>query len=274
MNQLDKNFMIESYRNISFNGERRGENDFEYYSNLLKEDLEKLGENKGKYEEKFIRKVMLIFQRQSRCASSMIVGPARFNVSKHEKLWQSTDRARDDFYFWRTKYFKLVNRERTLSPEAETDKCLEELERLENRKIIFQQADKIKDKDEKIKFLESESFLVNDVMWCIEKGYKLSTTNLTTKIRERKKRLEILKNRIKRKETFEKLIFKGGFIDIENDRVIIVHDEKPSREVIERIKSSGFRYSPKMKNWCRKHTGNAIYETTKLLYPFLSGASV
>lgn len=274
MIELNKNFMIESYRNISFNGEKRGEVDFEYYSNLLKEDLERLGENKGNYQEKFIKKVMLIFQRQARCASAMIVGPARFNIGKHEKLWNLRDRASQDFNHWRERYFNLVNRQRTLSPEAETDKCLEELERLENRKRVFQEADKIKDKDEKIKFLESESLLVNDALWCIEKGYKLSTTNLTTKIRERKKRLEILKNRIKRKEVFEKLIFKGGFIDIENDRVIIVHDEKPTREVIEKIKSHGFKYSPRMNNWCRKHTGNAIYITTKLLYPFLNGANI
>ena len=74
--KLNKQVMIDSYRWTSFNPERRGESDFNYYTELLKSDLEALGENQGNYERKFISKVMLIFYRQMRCASPMITGPA------------------------------------------------------------------------------------------------------------------------------------------------------------------------------------------------------
>jgi hypothetical protein len=263
--KLDKEIMIRSYHNTSFSPERRGENDFVYYTELLKNDLDTLGESKGNYEAKFINKVMLIFYRQMRCASPMITGPANFNNRRNSKMWDSRDRALSDFDFWRTKYFKLVNRERTLSPEAEIDKTLEELERLELIKEAYKKADKLKTKEEKISFLESEGVLTNRNKSWIENGYTLADTSLTTKIRERKKKLIIMRNRIEKKTTFEKIEFNGGYIDIENDRVIIKHHEKPPREIIEVIKKNGFRYSPKCVNWVRKHTENALYDARSII---------
>lgn len=263
--KLNKELMINSYRWTSFSPERRGESDFSYYTELLKNDLEALGENKGNYERKFIEKVMLIFHRQMRCASPMITGPANFNNRKNGKAWDSRDRAVNDFDYWRTKYFKLVNRVRTLSPEEEIDKTLEELERLEHRKEVYKAVNKIKDVEAKKAYLIEHGLgTEREIKWIME-GWLLGGTNLTTKIRERKKKLDVMRVRIERKETFEKILFKDGYVDIENDRVVIKHDEKPSREIIEVIKSAGFRYSPKTVSWVRKHTGNAIYSVQKIL---------
>lgn len=267
--------MEQSYTNISFSSERRGAQDYEYYLNLLKSDLEALGDNQGNYEQKFIDKVMTIYHRQARCASAFIVGPAKYNLGRHNKSWNSRDKALDDFNHWRTKYFKAVNRVRTLSPEAEIDKTLEQLERLEARRDIYKASRKLKTSEEVRTFLEENELLDSRTISYLEygKGHIPSfvVTSLTTKIRERKKKLEVMKNRIDNKSCFEKIYFNGGFIDIENDRVVVCHDEKPSREVIQGIKSHGFRYSPKCKNWCRKHTENAIYSTMNLLNNVLGG---
>lgn len=263
--KLDKALMIQAYNWTSFSPEKRGENDYTYYNELLKSDMEALGENQGNYRRKFIAKVMLIVHRQARCASPMITGPANFNNRKNGKAWDSRDRALADFEHWRTKYFKLVNRVRTLSPEAEIDKTLEELERLEARKVVFKYADKLKTKEEKIVYLEEQGQLSNRAKGWIKNGWCLSSTNLTTKIRERKKKLEIMKVRIDRKESFEKIIFNGGYVDIENDRVIIKHDTKPNREELDLLKKFGFRYSPKSVSWLRKHTGNAIADAKQFL---------
>lgn len=237
--QLDKQVMIDSFRNISFYGERRGKEDFEYYSNLLKEDLEALGENQGNYEKKFIDKVMTIYHRQSNCASAFIVGPARFNNRRAEKRWDSRDKAIEDFNHWRNKYFKAVNRKRTLSPEAEIDVAIARLELLETAK---------------------------------ETG-EPKVYNVTTKIRETKKKIEVMKNRIEAKQNFGVKKFDGGSIFIENDRVVIAHDEKPEREIIDQIKKRGFRYSPKFKNWCRKHTRAARLDAQYLLENIFGGES-
>ena len=49
--ELCKQRMIDSYRNVSFRGEERGESDYKYYSEMLEKDLALLGENSGKYRD-------------------------------------------------------------------------------------------------------------------------------------------------------------------------------------------------------------------------------
>ena len=256
MSNLDKQKMIDSYRNISFYGERRGEQDYNYYTELLASDLEELGENQGNYKEKFISKIMDYYYSQMNCASAFICGPANFNNRRNEKRWQWRDNKLEHFNHWRTKYFKAVNRVRTLSPEAEIDKAIERLEFLETEKAkpnkykhsIYMTEEEINDKDN----------------YC-------QVYSVTTKIRETKKKIEVMKVRLERKNEFKPIHFKGGFVDIQNDRVIISHEEKPERDIIDAIKKSGFRWSPKVGNWCRKHTGNAIYDVRNLVSNVFGG---
>lgn len=288
MTKLCKETMIQSYSFISFSPEKRGASDYEYYTNLLKEDLEflestgKLGANNN-YESKFIDKVMTIYHAQSRCASSFITGPANFPVRKAQKAWDSKDKAFDDFWHWRKKYINAVTRERTLSPEAEIDKALERLQRLEaakERGNILKKTlrDKKLSNEQKVQILgdifpkskpEDIESIVNDSSSTYE---KVSTVyNVTTKIRETKKKIEVMKARIEAKNNQKDVYFKGGKIFIENDRVIIQHDEKPERDIIQAIKSNGFRYSPKFKSWVRKHTANARYDANYLLNNVFGG---
>jgi hypothetical protein len=273
--KLCKQTMINSYNWTSFSPEKRGEADFNYYSNLLAEDLKTLGETPGNYERKFIERVMLIYARQSRCASPMITGPANFNNRRNGKAWDSKDRAIKDFEHWRNKYLKSVTRERTLSPEEEIDKTLEELERMEAKHDFYKALNKIKDPDQKRKFAEENGYLEVLNYWSDRGGVipSFHLTNHNAQIKARKKKLEIMRARIERKQTFEGISFPGGKITIENDRVVISHDSKPSRVVIDAIKGAGFRYSPKTATWVRKHTGNAI-EAAKNLLQVLSAETL
>ena len=241
MSELNKQTMIDSFRNISFYGEKRGEQDFLYYSELLKDDLKNLEvtSSQGNYREKFIDKIMAFYHSQSNCASAFIVGPARFDNRRHEKLWKWRDNKLDLFNHWRDKYFRAVNRVRTLTPEQEIDVAIERLE-----------------------FLETEKAKANG---------ECSVYNVTTKIRETKKKVLVMKSRIEAKKNQKDVFFKGGKIFIKNDRVIIAHDEKPERDIIQAIKKNGFRWSPKMGNWCRKHTANARYDASFLLKNVFGG---
>lgn len=273
--QLCKQTMINSYNWTSFSPEKRGESDFKYYTEMLAEDLKELMDTQGStgnYEEKFIDKVMTIFHRQSRCASPMITGPANFNNRRNGKAWASRDNAVTEFSKWREKYFKAVHRERTLSPEEEIDKTLEELERLEEKHDFYKAMNKIKDIEAKKAFAIEHDELTIFEYWGERFNHTVPSFHLTNnnnRIKERRKKLEVMRARIERKETFEKIEFNGGYVDIENDRVVIKHYEKPSREVIDVIKANGFRYSPKTVSWVRKHTGNAI-EAAKSIIPKLS----
>lgn len=267
--KLCKQTMINSYNWTSFSPERRGEDDFNYYTQLLKEDLETLGEDRGNYEQKFIDKVMTIFSRQARCASPMITGPANFNSRRNGKAWNSRDNAINEFSQWRKNYFKAVNRVRTLSPEEEIDKTLEELERMEEKQFHYKVINKLKKdlakaKDYALENLENSE----DALWMLNKYEVIPSfhlTNLNNKIKARKQKLDTMRNRIDKKDGFQKIDFNGGYVDIENDRVVIKHFAKPSKEVIEVIKRSGFRYSPRSISWVRKHTENAIYTAEKII---------
>lgn len=120
MSELNKQRMIDSYRNISFSMEKRGEDDFNYYSKLLENDLKTLGENSGRYKEKFCEKVMAIYNHKCKCASAFIVGPAKFKPN--ERAMSSERRAIEHFTFWRERYFKLVNRVRRQAPIDDIEK--------------------------------------------------------------------------------------------------------------------------------------------------------
>lgn len=233
METLCKETMISSYRNISFSPERRGEDDYSHYVELLKNDLESLGQNQGNYEKKFVDKVMTIYHRQSRCASIMITGPANFNTNQNRKRVESHLKAINDFEHWRNKYFKAANRVRTLSPEAELDKTLREIDKLIERKETYKEARKLDCPEKTKKLLESAGLLDDKAYWDFDpNGFIKSYTinSLTTKIRERKKKIEIMKRRIETKKNQKPVYFKGGVIFIENDRVIIKHEEKPDQE--------------------------------------------
>lgn len=290
MSELSKELMIRSYNNISFSPERRGESDYTYYCNQLNEDLQLLGDKQGNYRAKFIQRVHLYYGRKSRTASSFICGPAKFPFGKNQRAIDSEMRAWEDFSKWRQRYLKLAFREKTPTPEEEIDSALVDIDRLikkqESIKLVNKLIKKYKPKNtfdicEEFKKELMEFFNKSDFkeIPCYDPRYGLGfpsyhLTSISTKIRERKKKIEANKVRIERRDSFEKIEFLGGFIDIENDRVIIHHDEKPSKEVIEAIKSYGFRWSPKCSNWCRKHTGNAIYDAKLLLEKYLRRAEL
>lgn len=271
---LCKQTMIDSYRNVSFYGERRGAEDYDYYSKLLRSDLETLGESQGNYESKFIDKCMNIYHTQSRCASTFIVGSGNFNVRRHAKTLNAHQNAQDHFWHWREKYFKAVNRVRTPSPEDEIESAIADIDRLTHRKEAMKFYNKTykKDLEAAKEALEGTNLLERLTSYYDSESFPTwAITSLTTKIRERNKKILIMKNRIEAKNAAPDKVFlnggefNGGKVYIDNDRVIIEHDDKPSREVIDQIKGKGFRFSPKTKTWVRKHTMNARYDANNLL---------
>lgn len=236
MSTLNKQFMIDSYRNISFHGEERGEYDYNYYTNLLAEDLKALGENSGRYSEKFCEKVMAIYGAKSRQASAMIVGPAKFKVT--HKANEAERKHYEHFIKWRERYFKLVNRVRKKAPKDDIEghkKSIEDLEALKAR-------------------YKAEGYRSHD--WRI--------TNTNANIRYHKAKIEALESRVKLSEDFSDVIVPNGRIYFSNERLVVEHNEKPSSEIINLIKEHSFRYSPRTKTWVRQFTQNAVRDAENL----------
>ena len=234
MSTLNLDAMIQAYRNTSFRMEERGEYDYKHYSEMLEADLKLLGENSGKYQDKFVEKVMAIYGAKSRQASAMIVGPANFKVT--HKANESERKHTEHFNHWRERYFKLVNRVRKLSIVDNIASDQEHLAKLEAIKA----------------------------KWKLECKKSYHMTNLNTKIRYYKKKIEQLEARINLSDTFKEVLIPDGRIYFSNDRLVVEHSQKPSKETIEAVKSHGFKYSPKTTTWVRQFTGNAVHSARQL----------
>ena len=64
----------------------------------------------------------------------------------------------------------------------------------------------------------------------------------------------------------KEILFADGcvILNYTEDRIQIKHNEKPSREIINRIKSNGFHWSPLNKVWQRRITEQAIFKASQL----------
>ena len=266
-----------AYYNTSFDPEKRRDQILKELQQELEDDLASLGENAGNYETKYIDHVRDWLQKKSRCISVMITGPSNFPTRRNEKANNTEDKAWENFRQWRIRYSKAVNRVHNLSPEDDMDIAIKKVDKLIIAQEKMKSANKIlRNKattdEEKLDLLIDLGFsekrapelLVPDCMNTI--GFASFTlTNNNAKIKAAKDKIEIMKKRINVKSEFEPIQFPGGIIDIENDRVTITHDEKPDRQIIEKIKSRGFHWSRNYNCWSRKHTVNALYAAKELM---------
>ena len=255
----------------SFFPEERAAQMITGYSEELSSDLRELAGSSGNYEAKYIAKWQKWMSSKSRCMSSMITGPANFPVAKNRKNNGYEHNAYEDFRKWRERYFKAVNRVPTPSPEEEIDDALKKLDIAIEAHEIMKLVNKIVKKktisdDEKLRLLlvdellsESTARKIIEPDDCGRVGFAgFTLTNSNARIKGLKSKLLIMRNRIAIRDTFKPIEFDGGKITIEDDRVCIYHDEKPGKEVIQKLKENGFRWSPHYVRWQRKHTQNGL----------------
>lgn len=263
----------------SFSPDKRAVQYVRDYSSMLQDDLDELGENQGNYKEKFISKFSSWMSSKSNCASSMITGPANFNVRRNEKALNTEHNKNVEFYNWRERYFKAVKRVPMPTPEDELDNALIELDEVSNLQMMYKELNSAFRKGkmnilEAVDFMEKEGYpseLIKDVRLNAKNGYGVgfpscTLTNNNAKIKRLTSKILTMKSRIETKLDFEDFKFEGGYYTVKDDRVKIFHEEKPSKEVIQELKSNGFRWSPNWKCWCRKHTQNALVITSRLTF--------
>jgi hypothetical protein len=254
----------------SFSPEVRGDQCVAEFSAELAADLAELGDKAGDYASKYVQHLRTWAARRGRCMSSMITGPANFPSERNRKAFDSEHRAWEEFQAWRERYIKRANRVPTKSPEEEIEDAIVRLEKERNAHTLMVEVNKIHRRkvsdEEKRKALAEElelsPALIDKLMvkddW---HGYGFASfqlTNSNARIKNLEAKILTMKNRIVKRDDFEPITFPGGTITIEDDRVVIRHDERPPKEAIEALKSRGFHWSPTGKFWCRKHTANAL----------------
>src|SRR3989304_4048067 len=274
-----------AHRNTSLSPEKRAESIVKDYTEELEEDLKALPEDEHeRYGANYKSYLFAWLGAQSRCASTMITGPANFPVRQQEKAHNSERNKYNDFREWRERVFKAIEKriEREKTPEQKSNEAWQSIQA-----YILDKTSCIIEIDKGINTYTSRQLIVSNLASFIKRMAKNGQAEHVKKSLEllRQINAENTKPIITEKSSIWKLEevaeakreqkadiqikesqsadFVGGKIvfNYKEERIQIFHDEKPPREKIEELKSCAYRWSPFNKCWQRKLTQNAIYTT-------------
>jgi hypothetical protein len=238
-----------AHRNTSFSPDRRAEQDCKLFDENA-QTVSNYGGNLEVHEKLFITWKAA----QSRCASSMITGPANFPVARMEKA-NASERNHGENYF---KYIQGLkeryDREAfyAANPHA--------------RPISSDDTDaipRIKEKLEAQEKAHAAMLAANKAKRGTHQPFELSNSN--ARIKNTRERLERMVAATKRQY---QEIKKDGYTVIQNveaNRVQIRFNDIPGFSARERLKSLGFRWAPSLGMWQRQLTNAAIYAAKQFM---------
>lgn len=280
---------VRAFSMTSFSAEKRSIQYIQGYEADLVDDLKALpADQHQEYIERYTAKVADLFAKHSRCASAMITGPARFPTARNKKANDTYDKAVEEFHAWRESYRK---RAKKLAEAAMTQEERDDAEFKSLRMEIIRQVATIRSIDNGTDRGYMRSAFVNSIYGRLERiayngkaGLVQRAIDLITELQKDMKKPvftsrhkfwrlpELCQKQLERtaereaKEDVE-LEFDGGKVVkcYSEDRLQIYHDEKPSRDVINHIKSNGFRWSPSNGCWQRQLNENGYYAAARVL---------
>lgn len=278
---------VRSFSGTSFSPEERAAQYIRDYEATLNDDLTKIPEDEqARYIDKFTDWVRTLFDKHSRCLSSMITGAARFPTRRNEKANNSYEAAVNEFGEWRERVQKAIARRIEDAKPAE-QKIAEEWNRL--KRSIFSSASTIMEINQgtargcnKALFVSSiygkvETYAKRGEVEIVEEAIKYirKLNEQTSVITERHKFFKLLDEAKAVREAQEvksnredvELRFDGGTVvkNFSEDRLQIIFDEKPASDVISNLKHNGFRWSPRFGAWQRQLTSNAYYGASRVI---------
>jgi hypothetical protein len=270
----------------SFSPEIRGQQMIKEYSNQLESDILELQNNNiaseiiADYQKRYESLFSSWLSAKSRCASSMITGPANFNVRRHQKANRSEENHYSVFQVWREKAKKAIIRKSQPAKTflTELDRYKQELESLKRNHEQMKEGNKIIAKARK-EGKDISDYLINTfgvaphmIDWAMKFGFGLQNNNANIKrVEERIKEIEA-KEQMRDQSPVTNYSFEGGkmVINYEADRIQIFFDNRPTREELTTWKSNGlnsFNWSPSNNSWQRKITANAMSAVKRMLPP-------
>lgn len=215
-------------------------------------------------------------RNQASCPSWFITGPANYPVKKHERmmnreatLWKEYDEIKgiiDKIKSVGTGPIDLSDPNARLMLEDRLNSLQSQLEKSKEINAYYRKHKTMigfpgmsEEKAEKMTADIAET--LTRCPWITKPVPDYELTSLRDKIKRTTERITELDRREAAKESGESNNeqFNGGEIvrNIELDRLQIIFAEIPAPEVREKLKSNGFRWSPKNKAWQRQLTDNA-----------------
>ena len=277
-----------AYTNTSFSPEKRALSECAYFDATIAE-LQAIGcsaEGLAKFETLFLK----LLAAKSRCASSMITGPAGFNNRRNEKANNVEHKRSLELTDYVERVKKAIDKEKNPHKYAISSDAPEALQMLKDKlaKLVeAQETMKLANKIIKDKALlkverltevfgskeAAESIMKPDCFGGIGfASFSLTNNNATIKATEsRIKQLEAAAGRVTRE-----LVIAGVRVveNAEENRIQFYFDGKPAADVITLMKSHGFKWSPSQGCWQRLWNGNAIWTVNHYVIPALKAKQV
>jgi hypothetical protein len=276
----------------SFDPEKRGDNLIRELEIGLNEDLNEIEkattEEKDRYIKGFKDRFSSLVSAKSRCMSTMITGGSNFPVRRAQKANDQEHKRSNDLYDYRVKVTKaILKRIQDRKPESEKqDEAWVSIEKhiLSNAAtIIGLDTGTVRGYSRPL-FVSSMTGLIKRMAKNGQAEHVKKSLDLIRELNSQNKKpiisakakvweleevaQEVQADKEADQDREDKEYFYDGFkvaLSYSDDRLRIVHDEKPDRETIDKIKSHGFKWSRYNVAWQRKLTNNALYVTFKIL---------
>ena len=272
----------------SFSPDRRCAQTLESHETQLNKDLTDMPESeKERYITNYKKHFAAWLSAHSNCASSAGTGGSGFNVRRAEKANLTERKRSDEFIQWRENALKAIAK-RIEQNKPEDQKRQEEWDLLEQS--IMSSAATIHGINTGIERGMSKPLFVSSIYGKVERYAKKGETEIVQKaidcirkfnetmsvvITERHKFFKLIevakaneeRNTDNQNRENDELSFDGGKV-VQNwseNRLQILFDEKPSREIIDLLKKNAFKWSPKFGAWQRQNTNNAVCAAKKIL---------
>ncbi|MHA1671999.1 MAG: hypothetical protein ACTSYI_00095, partial [Promethearchaeota archaeon] len=281
MKDISEEISNSAYRGTSWNPENRGIStraDYVAHINSLHDDLyskvspeqhSELKDELERYQQNYKNKIVDQLHRHSGIVSTFITGGSNFPARKMEKRNEIYDRKAYDFREWIVraqksikKKFGLIKSNIISSDDVDAIDKIEDrivkLEKIQDRMKKINRIVRSKKKSEvqkieelknfKISPQNAEKLLTPDYMGGVGfPSFELSNNN--AKIRRLKlRKVELIKRRSEKMNT--EIINGVEIVDnVEDNRLQLFFPSKPTREIIQQLKSKGFRWAPSIGAW-------------------------
>ncbi len=228
--------------------------DMEISQQRIKEKCQEYGVMSERILEKHFNLAMNYLYSQSRCMSWAITGPARFPVASQQKKHNYTEAHLDKLVQYEDNIEKLLKRitRRSETEDDKKNKWLEKIEKLKKLQEMMKDVNKLirqgkqSEAEEKYKIkLEKNCF--GHIGF---EAYELRNNLANIKrLEDQVKQIDRARE-IKSDSGFE---FDGGSVefDAEEIRYNIFFDSIPEQELRSKLKTYGFKWSPKRGAWTR-----------------------
>lgn len=227
---------------------------------------------------------------ESRCASPHVTGPARFDVERHKRARDRADALRRELTAFldggAIDWARKMVRRREDSEMTPADRIARDIEATEREAVdIERRIDRLKRAVEAVRKVEAGAGVedacretgadAGDVRPALEylgvHSLRVAIRNARGRLRRVQDRAARLRARLAAAESgdHQSVGAAGSGVqvieDVAADRLRIVFQVKPSREIIDTLKRHGFRWSPRNRAWQRKLTNNARWAAKQVL---------